>query len=165
MKKILLAISLFALILIIKTEAKAQTTATSPIAVTIATVTELTADNGGLATPFAFASITDLEAGITRANAVTLSYKSNKIAKVQIKAQGSGFFTGGTGALPVSALTYKKNGASGTPIALTTTNADLATELDKGTHSFGIDYTITPGLDADPATNYAIVVEYTLTAP
>ena len=164
MKKILLAVSSFAFLLIIKADvAKAQqdSVETSNIAVTIATVTELTADNSALAT-FAFANGNQLATGITQSSAVTLSYKSNKSTKVFIKALGGEFFSGGAGDMPIGVINYKKNGA-GSFIALTTDDVDLSGTLAKGASSFGIDYKITPGLTYDPATDYAVTIQYTLT--
>ena len=91
MKRNLLTISFFTLLFAITTnEAKSQVE-TSNVAVTIATVTELVANNTVL-TPFAFSTGEQLEAGITQANAVNLAYKSNKLTKITIKALGSGFF-------------------------------------------------------------------------
>lgn len=163
MKKILLTTSLFASLFIISaTSAKAQdSTAVSNVAVTIATVTELTADNNNLAT-FAFSNGSELETGITQANAVTIGYKSNKVTKVLIKASTS-TFSGGSGDMPVGVVSYKKNGA-GSFVALTATDANLSTSQAKGSSSFGVDYKITPGLTYNPATDYAVTIEYTLTS-
>lgn len=164
MKKILLA-TLFAGSLIISTEAaKAQSSQTSNVAVTIATVTELTANNTSLAT-FAFANGADLETGITQSNAVNLAYKSNKLTKITIKALGTGFFssTAGSTDMPVSVIQWKKNG-TGSLVPLSTTAADLSPSQAKGSSNFGVDYKITPGLQYNPANDYTITIEYTLTA-
>jgi hypothetical protein len=162
MKRILISTVLFAVVLIIKTNSANAQNPTSNVAVTIATVTELTANNSNLAT-FAFTNGAELENGLTQQNAVTLAYKSNKITKIQIKALGSGTFTGGSGDMPVSVISYKKNG-SGSFVPLSTTAADLSSSLAKGSSSFGVDYKITPGLQYDPANNYAVTIEYTITA-
>lgn len=163
MKKILLTTALFASLFIINAvSAKAQdSTAVSNVAVTIATVTELTADNNNLAT-FAFTNGSELETGITQTNAVTIGYKSNKVTKVLIKASTS-TFSGGAGDMPVGVVSYKKNGA-GSFVALTATDANLSTSQAKGSSSFGVDYKITPGLAYNPATDYAVTIEYTLTS-
>lgn len=167
MKKILLAAAFSASFLGLQTNsAIAQTNVqTSNVAVTIATVTELTANNTALAT-FAFTNASQLETGISQTNAVTLSYKSNKTTKISIKALGSGFFSSTTGStdMPVSVLQWKKNGV-GDFTNLSTTSADLSTSQAKGSSSFGIDYKITPGLTYNPASDYAVTIEYTLTAP
>jgi hypothetical protein len=162
MKKILISAALLAVVLIIKADSANAQNPTSNVAVTIATVTELTANNTNLAT-FAFTNGSELETGLTQPNAVTLAYKSNKITKIQIKALGSGTFTGGSGDMPVNVISYKKNGA-GSFVPLTTTATDLSASLGKGSSSFGVDYKITPGLQYDPATNYAVTIEYTITA-
>ncbi len=165
MKTILTAAALFALFLIINTNtANAQATQTSNVAVTIATVTELTANNTSLAT-FAFASGAELETGITQANAVNLAYKSNKLTKITIKALGSGFFssTAGSTDMPVSVIQWKKNGV-GSLVPLSTTAADLVASQAKGSANFGVDYKITPGLQYNPANDYSVTIEYTLTA-
>jgi hypothetical protein len=168
MKKILLAISLFALILIIRTEAKAQApqtdVETSNVSVTIATVTELTANNT-LLVPFAFTTGAELLTGITKANAVNLAYKSNKETTITIKAIGTGFFTSTAGStdMPVSVVEWKKNGV-GSFVPLSTTAATLSASQAKGSADFGVDYKITPTLAYDPATDYSVTIEYTLTA-
>lgn len=164
MKRILLTISLLALILSIKTEAKAQVSATSPIAVSIATVTELTANNTTLS-PFVFTTGADLLAGLTQANAVNLAYKSNKQTTITIKAQGTGFFSSTTGSsdMPVSVISWKKNGV-GSFVPLSTTATVLSGSQAKGSDNFGVDYKITPTLAYDPATDYNVTIEYTLTA-
>lgn len=168
MKKILLAAVFSASFLGLKTNsAIAQTNVqTSNVAVTIATVTELTANNNALAT-FAFTNASQLETGISQTNAVTLAYKSNKTTKISIKALGTGFFSstnGGSADMPVSILQWKKNGATDFT-NLSTTSAELSTSQAKGSSSFGIDYKITPGLQFNPANDYAVTIEYTLTAP
>ena len=162
MKKTLLTTSLCAFLLVIITNVAKAQNPTSNVAVTIATVTELTANNTNLAT-FAFTNGAELEAGLTQANAVTLAYKSNKVTKIQIKALGSGTFTGGAGDMPVSVISYKKN-SDANFVALSTTAADLSASQAKGSSSFGVDYKITPGLLYDPAVNYAVTIEYTITA-
>ncbi|HXH98900.1 MAG TPA: hypothetical protein VNI52_01435 [Sphingobacteriaceae bacterium] len=161
MKKNLLTAFFCAMFLLFKADANGQQTQTSNVAVTIATVTELTANNTNLAT-FAFATGAELEAGLTQPNAVSLAFKSNKITKIQIKAQGAGTFTGGAGDMPVSVISYKKNG-TGAFVPLTSTAADLSSSQSKGSSSFGIDYKITPGLSYDPASDYAVTIEYILT--
>jgi len=165
MKKILLTISLFALILIIRTEAKAQETETSNVAVTIATVTELTADNGNLAT-FAFTTGAELISGLTQENAVNLAYKSNKQTTITIKALGSGYFTSPTAGnthMPVAVIQWKKNNV-GSFVPLSTTAANLSATQAKGASNFGVDYKIVPTLAYDPAADYTVTIEYTLTA-
>ena len=165
MKKLLFTTSICALFLIINSNAvKAQQVQTSNVAVTIATVTELTANNTNLAT-FAFTNGSELETGITQTNAVTLACKSNKLTKITIKALGSGFFSSSEGSsdMPVSVIQWKKNGA-GSFLPLSTTAADLSTSQAKGSSSFGVDYKIAPGLQYNPANDYNITIEYTLTA-
>lgn len=164
MKKVLLVVSFCALFLVIKTDQSKAQTQSSNVAVTIATVTELTANNT-LLTPFAFTTGAELESGITKANAVNLAYKSNKPTKITIKALGTGFFssTAGSTDMPVSVIQWKKNGA-GSPVALSTTAADLSASQAKGSSNFGVDYIITPGLQYNPASDYTVTIEYTLTA-
>ena len=164
MKKFLLALSLSAFILVAKTDSATAQVQTSNVAVTIATVTELTANNTNLAT-FAFSNGSELETGISQTNAVSLAYKSNKLTTITIKALGSGFFssTNGSTDMPVSVIQWKKNG-SGTFTPLSTTSAELSSSQAKGSANIGIDYKITPGLQYDPANDYSVTIEYTLTA-
>lgn len=164
MKRILVVAFIAAALLINTKDANAQSTQTSNVAVTIATVTELTANNTSLAT-FAFANGADLETGITQTNAVNLAYKSNKLTKITVKALGSGFFSSTTGStdMPVSVIQWKKNG-SGSLVPLSTTAADLSPSQAKGSSNFGVDYKITPGLQYNPANDYTVTIEYTLTA-
>ena len=164
MKKLLLALSLSAFILVAKTDSATAQVQTSNVAVTIATVTELTANNTNLAT-FAFSNGSELETGISQTNAVSLAYKSNKLTTITIKALGSGFFssTNGSTDMPVSVIQWKKNG-SGTFTPLSTTSAELSSSQAKGSASIGIDYKITPGLLYNPANDYSVTIEYTLTA-
>ncbi|MEJ6979311.1 hypothetical protein WG906_02540 [Pedobacter sp. P351] len=164
MKKFLLALCLSALFVVINTDSAMSQVQTSNVAVTIATVTELTANNTNLAT-FAFSNGSELETGISQTNAVSLAYKSNKLTKITIKALGTGFFSSTTGStdMPVSVIQWKKNGV-GSFTPLSTTSADLSASQAKGSSSFGIDYKITPGLLYDPANDYSVTIEYTLTA-
>ncbi len=164
MKKFLLALSLSAFILVAKTDSATAQVQTSNVAVTIATVTELTANNTNLAT-FAFSNGSELETGISQTNAVSLAYKSNKLTTITIKALGSGFFssTNGSTDMPVSVIQWKKNG-SGTFTPLSTTSAELSSSQAKGSANIGIDYKITPGLLYNPANDYSVTIEYTLTA-
>ena len=164
MKKLLLALSLSAFILVAKTDSATAQVQTSNVAVTIATVTELTANNTNLAT-FAFSNGSELETGISQTNAVSLAYKSNKLTTITIKALGSGFFssTNGSTDMPVSVIQWKKNG-SGTFTPLSTTSAELSSSQAKGSANIGIDYKITPGLLYNPANDYSVTIEYTLTA-
>lgn len=164
MKKFLLTLSLSAFLLAVKTDSATAQVQTSNVAVTIATVTELTANNTNLAT-FAFSNGSELEAGISQTNAVSLAYKSNKLTTITIKALGSGFFssTNGSTDMPVSVIQWKKNG-SGTFTPLSTTSAELSSSQAKGSANIGIDYKITPGLQYNPANDYSVTIEYTLTA-
>ena len=163
MKRNLLITSLCTLLFAITTNAAKSQVQTSNVAVTIATVTELVANNTVLI-PFAFSTGEQLETGITQANAVNLAYKSNKLTKITIKALGSGFFNSAAGStdMPVGVISWKKNGV-GALIPLTTTSADLSASQAKGSSNFGVDYKITPGLQYNPATDYAVTIEYTLT--
>ena len=161
MKKILLSVSLFTLLLSL-TEAKGQSTKTSDVSVTIATVTELTSTDN--LAPFAFSTAAQLTAGIEQTNAVTLTYKANKATTLSIKALQSNFAsTTATDPMPVGVIQWKKTG--GTYAALSTTAATVASGQAKGTGDVVIDYKITPGLAYDPALDYAVTIEYTLTAP
>jgi hypothetical protein len=164
MKKLLLALSLSALFLVAKTDSATAQVQTSNVAVTIATVTELTANNTNLAT-FAFSNGSELETGISQTNAVSLAYKSNKLTTITIKALGSGFFssTNGSTDMPVSVIQWKKNGA-GAFTPLSTSSAELSASQAKGSANIGIDYKITPGLQYNPANDYSVTIEYTLTA-
>ena len=164
MKKLLLTLTLSAFLLVVKTDSATAQVQTSNVAVTIATVTELTANNTNLAT-FAFSNGSELEAGISQTNAGSLAYKSNKLTTITIKALGSGFFssTNGSTDMPVSVIQWKKNG-SGTFTPLSTTSAELSSSQAKGSANIGIDYKITPGLQYNPANDYSVTIEYTLTA-
>jgi len=164
MKRNLFVISFCTLFFSIATNAAKAQVQTSNVAVTIATVTELTANNTSLAT-FAFTNGAELEAGITQPNAVNLAYKSNKLTKITVKALGSGFFSSGAGStdMPVSVIQWKKNNV-GSFVPLSTTSSDLSASQAKGSSNFGVDYKITPGLQYNPANDYAVTIEYTLTA-
>ena len=163
MKRILFSIAALTLIFI-NTKAKAQQTETSDIAVSIATVTEFTATSVNLA-PFNFTTGAQLASGIEQTNAVNLAYKANKLTTISIKALGTHFSspTAGNSHMPVSVIQWKKS-SGGTYASLSNTDVNVATSQAKGSADVVLDYKITPTLAYDPASDYSVTIQYTLTA-
>lgn len=141
---------------------------TATVAVKIIEVLDLAVTSGGTVT-FDFNSIATLDAGITQANAVRLTYKSNKPWFININAN-SEFFTGGLVTnptpMPASVIQYKLNGGAGDFIPLSTTAASLTgttgAKNSRGTSTIGVDYMLNPGYIYAPATDYGMVITYTI---
>lgn len=147
-----------------KGQALGVATPTATVAVKIAEVLDLAVTSGGTVT-FDFNSIATLDAGITQANAVVLTYKSNKPWFINIKANTANFTGSSETPMPASVIQYKLN-SGGTFTALTTTEATLTgtagAKNARGTSTIGVDYRLNPGYIYAPATDYGMVVTYTI---
>ena len=137
---------------------------TATVAVKIAEVLDLGVTSGGTVT-FDFNSIATLDAGITQTNAVVLTYKSNKPWFININANSANFTGASPTPMPASIIQYKLN-SGGTFTALSTTPASLTgtsgAKNARGTSTIGVDYKLNPGYIYAPATDYGMVVTYTI---
>ncbi len=99
-------------------------TTTQAIQTTITQILDLYL-NGQTTASFNFATIADLDNGITLPNAATFTFRSNLPWIVNVSAVNQAFFTGGdiNTVMPSSLLLYKLNGGGGTftPISQTAT--------------------------------------------
>jgi hypothetical protein len=110
---------------------------------------------------FNFSTISNLDQGIEKTGAVTLTFRSNKQWLVTIQAQGTGNFTGGSVPMHASILKYRLGGTS-TYTSLTTTAAPVTSSgMPRGAGTIGVDYKMNPGYVYAPA-NYSLTILYTL---
>ena len=166
MKKLLLVAAIISTIIFSRAEAQVLGTAapTATFSVKISEVLDLAVTSGATNT-FDFNSIAKLDAGIETANAVTLTYKSNKPWFININANSANFTGASPTPMPASVVQYKLNGA-GSYTTLSTTPTSLSgTSLAKnarGTATIGVDYKVNPGYTYAPAQDYGLVVTYTI---
>lgn len=169
MKKVLLT-ALFTSLLIITgattSNAQALGTAapTGTFAVKISEVLDLAVTSGSTVT-FDFNSIAKLDAGIETLNAVQLTYKSNKPWFVTLNANTANF-TGTVTNMPASVIQYRLNGNTGAYTPLSTVPSALtgssSTKNAIGSSTIGVDYKLNPGYNYAPATDYGMVITYTI---
>ncbi|HXI00506.1 MAG TPA: hypothetical protein VNI52_09565 [Sphingobacteriaceae bacterium] len=167
MKKVIFAATFIALSVIFSNQASAQLGTAAPtgaFTVKISEVLDLAVTSGATST-FDFNTIAKIDAGIETANAVTLTYKSNKPWFVNVTANSANFTGTSATPMPASVVQFKLNGA-GSYSTLSTTPTSLsgtsAAKNARGTATLGVDYKVNPGYDYAPAQDYGMVITYTI---
>lgn len=167
MKKAIFTLSIISLSFVFINTAHAQLGTAAPTAtfsVKIAEVLDL-AVTSGASTTFDFNSIAKIDNGIETLNAVTLTYKSNKPWFINVTANSANFTGSSPTPMPASVVQFKLNG-TGTYVPLSTTPTSLsgtsAAKNARGTATLGVDYKVNPGYSYAPATDYGMVITYTI---
>ena len=113
-------------------------------------------------TSFTFDDVAKYQSGLTNTNASSFQVKSNRPWAVTVKAAAANFSGPAAPAtqMPASVLGVKLN--SGSNFGALSTTAAALTNGSRGSSTFSVDYSATPGFNYD-AGSYTLSIVYTAT--
>ncbi len=143
-----------------------NSTASGTLSLTIAQLLDLSVTSSSNV-DFNFSTVSNLDQGIQKTGAVTLTFRSNKKWFVEIQSSSTNFsvVSGSSNKpMPASVLQYRLGGTT-TYSSLSTTAAAIAgaqgSEEPRGAGTIGIDYKMNPGYVYKPA-GYSLNIVYTI---